>query len=328
MKQYDDLDFVKYLAGEASPQEAMELENWIAQSDANRQAFDEAARTWSGVSGRKVYPSVSLEETWQQITDNAMHRKNRARRRTIGYISLLAAACLLAIVTVFYMKKDHIKKDTIGAVQYVTRETGEKIVRDSLPDGSVVILGQAATIRYPLHFEGNDRPVILSKEGWFDVVADPAKPFIVSIGALQIKVIGTTFNVLETNSQVEVSVTSGVVRIGDGHDSLTVRTGQKGIYHAVSRQFELQSGFDPNTIGYATRIFSFTDNSLQEITVLLAKAYNIRFVLNDPRLGQCRMSSSFENKPLDYVLEVIAATLGLEYQLKNDTVYLNGSGCN
>ena len=183
-------------------------------------------------------------------------------------------------------------------------------------------------MRYPSRFEGNARTLTLSKEAWFDVVADPAKPFIIEIGPLQIKVIGTTFNVLETNNRIEVSVTSGVVRIGDGRDSLTVRAGQKGIYHTGNRQFELQAKFDPNTIGYATRVFSFTDNSLREITALLAKAYNIRFVLNDPRLGQCRMSSSFENKPLDYVLDVIAATLGLEYQLKNDTVYLNGSGCN
>lgn len=328
MKQYDYLDFVKYLAGEANPQEALELENWIAESAGNRQAFDEAATTWSGLSGREAYQPAAPDEIWQQITAKAVPRKNKIRRRTITYMSLLAAASLLVFVIIFYFKKDDAKKDTTNTVQYVTRKGEHKTIRDSLPDGSVIILGQAATIRYPLHFEGNSRTVMLTKEAWFDVAHDPAKPFIITIGPLQIKVIGTTFNVLETNNRVEVSVNSGIVRIYDGQDSLTILAGQKGIYHTGSRQLELQPAFDLNTIGYATHFFTFTDNSLQEITGLLAKAYNIRFVLNDPGLGHCRMSSSFENKPLDYILKVIAATLGLEYQLKNDTVYLSGSACN
>ena len=330
MKQYDYPDFVKYLAGEASPEEALELENWIAQSPGNRQAFEEAALTWSGLSDREVYQPAAPDEIWQQITTKAKPRANKIRRRTIAYISMLAAACLLAFAITFYLKEEDegTKKDTGDPVQYVTRKSEQKIIRDSLPDGSVIVLGQAATIRYPLRFEGNTRTVTLTKEAWFDVVHDPAKPFLVTVGQLQIKVIGTTFNVLETNNRVEVSVNSGIVRIYDGKDSLTIRSGQKGVYHTGNRQFELQPAFDPNTIGYATHFFTFTDNSLQEITGLLAKAYNIRFVYNDPGLGHCRMSSSFENKPHDYILQVIAVTLGLEYQLKNDTVYLNGSACN
>lgn len=64
-----------------------------------------------------------------------------------------------------------------------------------LSDGSVITLNSETTLKYPLVFSGPTREVFLNGEAFFDVAKDHNHPFIVHAGKMNIKVLGTAFNV-------------------------------------------------------------------------------------------------------------------------------------
>jgi hypothetical protein len=51
-------------------------------------------------------------------------------------------------------------------------------------------------------------------------------------------------------------------------------------------------------------------------------------VFENAQLRDCRMSSEFEDKPLDYVLDIVSTTLNVQIQVKNKVAYISGEGCN
>jgi len=78
--------------------------------------------------------------------------------------------------------------------------------RITLPDGSTVWLNAGSRLLYPSVF-GEERKVSLTGEGYFDVAKNPEKPFIVSTGSIDIKALGTEFNVYNYSKAEYISTT-------------------------------------------------------------------------------------------------------------------------
>src|SRR5690606_40088 len=64
-----------------------------------------------------------------------------------------------------------------------------------LPDGSKVMLNSASTIQVSKNFNETTRELTLSGEAFFDVASNPEKPFIIHTASMDVKVLGTIFNV-------------------------------------------------------------------------------------------------------------------------------------
>ena len=64
-----------------------------------------------------------------------------------------------------------------------------------LDDGTEIWLNSASELRYPAHFVGNERRVYLTGEAYFQVVRNEVAPFIVETRDMDVKVLGTSFNV-------------------------------------------------------------------------------------------------------------------------------------
>ena len=87
-----------------------------------------------------------------------------------------------------------------------------------LADGTKVWLNSASRLIYPQSFMGKERRVVLSGEAFFDVAHDAERPFIVETSRMNVKVLGTRFNVNDYDDNEEVSTTlvNGSVEIVSG----------------------------------------------------------------------------------------------------------------
>ncbi|MGF2414529.1 MAG: FecR family protein, partial [Ferruginibacter sp.] len=200
-----------------------------------------------------------------------------------------------------------------------------------LPDGSTVWLNAGSKLNYEKINETGVREVYLTGEAFFDVVKNPKRPFIIHTSSIDIKVLGTSFNVKnnKVKGTIETQVTTGKVRMYNEKGEIFIVAGQTGIYNKSINSFSLEDSLSVNKIGYATRNFVFTDEKLTSIISYLEKAYSTKIVLDNPLLGNCKMTSSFENRSIDYVLEVITTTLNLTHRIKNGVIHLGGNheGC-
>ena len=86
----------------------------------------------------------------------------------------------------------------------------------NLPDGSSGWLNSGSSLKFPLRFANNERKVILKGEGYFNVISNPKKSFVVSTKFYQVRALGTSFNVLaysDLESFEEVTLENGIVQI-------------------------------------------------------------------------------------------------------------------
>ena len=202
-----------------------------------------------------------------------------------------------------------------------------------LPDGSTVALNANSKLRFPKEFRSDIREVTIEGEAFFDVKPNPEKPFVINAGNAQVKVLGTSFSVsaYPGNETVEVIVATGKVsvvnRITEQQTEigeLLLVPGEKGTLFALSQKLEKSVNTDPNYLSWKTHDLIFDEVPLGEVIRCLEKTYHIRIDLAEPGLNDLLYEGHFDQKPADFVLDVIR--LNFNPELTGGTEHFTLSG--
>jgi transmembrane sensor len=145
-----------------------------------------------------------------------------------------------------------------------------------LPDGTMVWLNSASSISYPVAFTGADRRVTLTGEAYFEVTKNKHLPFIVHTGKMDVKVLGTHFNVAAYSDEATVKTTllEGSVSLFNGKSSAMLVPGQQGV---VDADLNIVTGAANvnQAIAWKTGYFLFRDNDIREIMNQLSRWYDV-----------------------------------------------------
>ena len=203
------------------------------------------------------------------------------------------------------------------------------ISRIKLADGSVVTLNHDTEINYPEKFSSDVREVDIKGEAFFEVQPDPSRPFIIHAGDATIKVLGTSFNVnaYPDNEQVEVVVETGKVQVSKskavmkGQDKVILDPGDKGLFLNAGGKLLKSRNDNPNFLSWKTRNFIFNKVALNEVIRQLNHVYRVQIRTEDPELDHLLLTARFEDRSLDFILQVIALTHHLNIK-KGDEYYV------
>ncbi|PSL36158.1 FecR family protein [Chitinophaga ginsengisoli] len=320
---------IKYLAGEASPEEAITIDEWVEQTPDNNRLLQQYLQVWSHAGKEGAYNAPDLQRELKRLNISASlpaedHKTPVLRalfiRRAVAaaFILVLGAALLVFL---------HPWKTT-KTPPMLALTSPHDILRDTLPDHSRVTLAPGGRLEHPAVFDGPDRTVQLQGEAFFSINPDASKPFIVRTGTADIKVIGTAFNVKTSNDSVTIAVDNGAVLFFDNHDSVIVKGGMQSVYRVDTHRFSVTKMESSNDYAYATKTFHFEATRLESVVSALEKAYNVKIVLENKRLADCTITTSFTDMPIQYVMEVISASLSLQYRITGSTIYVQGNECN
>jgi len=175
-------------AGDWGPEQARQLEAWLAVSTARQGAFLRAEAAW-----------VSLDRMNWDAGASSPVRPQRSRRWLIGGAAMAVAASGAAAL--FWLPQGQ----SFVAPEREIRSMG-------LPDGSAVTLNAASALRADV--TGAERRIRLKQgEAYFQVYHDPARPFVVAAGTLRVRAVGTAFSVVSEGAAGRVFVTEGVVEV-------------------------------------------------------------------------------------------------------------------
>jgi ferric-dicitrate binding protein FerR (iron transport regulator) len=320
---------IKYLAGEASPEEALAIDEWIEQTPDNNRLLQQYLQLWSHASKDGDYLKPDLQRELGRLNIDTQHPAKRGKtillKRTLFLRVAVAAVVLLTLGTALFVFLRPQEKAKINLIA-ISRPDG--LLHDTLADHSSVVLTAGSRLEYPPSFDDADRMVQLQGEGYFSVAPDAAKPFIVHTGTLGVKVIGTAFNVNATIDSVTVQVDNGAVLFFDSNDSVIIKGGMQGVYYMDTHRFLVSNMESRNDYAYATKIFRFQDTRLESVIHALEKAYDVKIVLENEKLADCTITTAFIDMPLEYIMEVIAASLSIQYRMDRSTIYLQGNECN
>lgn len=198
---------------------------------------------------------------------------------------------------------------------------GSKVVAIVLADGTKVWLNAETTLRYPTAFAGNDRRVEISGEAYFEVAHNPQKPFYVSKGGIEIKVLGTHFNVntYDDGSPASVTLLEGSVKVtSEGKHSMLVPGQQAKMVGAAIRVFD---NVDMDEVmAWKNGKFQFGENtSIETIMNQVARWYNVEVEYRGA-VNQHFWGSVSRDVNVSQVLHKIESTGGVKFKIEGSKV--------
>ncbi|ODS72833.1 MAG: hypothetical protein ABS46_20685 [Cytophagaceae bacterium SCN 52-12] len=205
----------------------------------------------------------------------------------------------------------------------------------TLADGSEIVLNLHSKLRYPQKFRKDKREVFLEGEAFFSVTKDDRKPFIVRSGAIETRVLGTSFDIsARGENRYEVAVATGKVKVTDlttdGAGELAVLTpGQTLSYSAADGQAVVKEDTPGEVARWKDRTILFDNESMDKVLKVLGRRYGVKFTLENKKIGNCRVSMKIENESLQTVMEDIRviSNQSIGYQIKDKTIIVTGKGC-
>jgi len=200
-----------------------------------------------------------------------------------------------------------------------------------LSDGTAIHLNAGTTLKYPVKFlAGQERTVYLDGEAFFDVAKDKKRPFIVSANNLNVRVLGTHFNVSnyaedDNTDVVLVEGSVGLYTAGQQFDAVkntVLKPGFRGRFAKAESQI--------STKRVATKIYTawidgdliFRDMTFKNICRKLERHYNITIKIPNNKLAAERFNASFKNQPIEKVMSYFHELNGFGYTIKDDTVII------
>lgn len=160
-----------------------------------------------------------------------------------------------------------------------------------LSDGTRVWLNARSELTYPVAFGKRQRKVRLKGEAYFEVAKDTVKPFFVETGELQIKVLGTAFNITAYEDEVAVTttlVTGGVQLLSEIGDLNILQPSQQAIYSKDVKQTEIRQVKTDIYTQWREGRFVFRDEPLGNIMRILSRWYDVEYEFSRPELAKCR----------------------------------------
>ncbi|WP_164732286.1 FecR family protein [Flagellimonas oceanensis] len=198
-----------------------------------------------------------------------------------------------------------------------------------LSDGTKAYLNAGSSLKYPVRFlEGMDRRVFLNGEVFLEVQKDTAHPFIVNADQLNIKVLGTKFNVnaYPEDETADVVLVEGSVQLmghADKLNPLVLKPGFKGSFDKKNQDFDTQEVITDVYTSWMQGDLVFRNMTFQNILKKLERHYDVVIINNNKRLSSEKFNASFGNEPLIKVLENLKATYHIGFEIDKDhiTIY-------
>jgi ferric-dicitrate binding protein FerR (iron transport regulator) len=218
-------------------------------------------------------------------------------------------------------------KGSATAQQYNTlmNPRGSQVVNLLLADGTKVWLNAASSLTYFTANTGRVREVTITGEGYFEVVKNAARPFIVKKGATSVTVLGTHFNVnaYDDEENMKVTLLEGRVKVVNGQwpmvngKTAILKPGEQAVLKANS-PFTIDHSPDlQQVIAWKNGWFSFNDADVPALMRQLARWYDIKVEYEGNIPAQTFSGDINRSLTLNQVMKGVAKT-GIRYKFIND----------
>ena len=191
-----------------------------------------------------------------------------------------------------------------------------------LPDGSLVWLNAASSIRFPSKFNDHERRVEVKGEAWFQITKDASRPFKVVGGGQEIEVLGTSFNLNAYADEPIVSTTllEGRVKISLPNGTSTkLIPGQQAQLHKNNSLKVLNDVSTDEVIAWKNGLFQFKNATVESIMKQVARWYDIN-VIFESGASQLIDGSIPRNTQLSNVLRILELTGKVRFKVDGKTV--------
>jgi transmembrane sensor len=311
-----------YFLGNLTEEEKSVVETWKNLSQQNQEIFIQSEKV-----GKSLHLLSEMERYNSQKALQQVSRKINQRTNLRWWFIWQRVAAILVIpllVTAVWLSLSKSKTDII--VESPTWQTfstppGVKAMF-YLPDSTAVWLNSSSSISFPSYFAGNFRQVDAKGEVFFDVRKNTEKPFIVSMGRLHARVLGTRFNIINYNREdrKEIILQSGKIEICTGTceqpRSLSVlNPGELAHYNKSGNTINILTVDTDKYVAWIGGKLIFKDDPMEEVVRKLNRCFNVEIEIADPAILEYVYTATFQDESIDQILELLTLTAPIRYQV-------------
>ena len=272
---------------------------------------------------------VNVHDEWQRLSakieKGSQPQQQNEKRFSLPLLKYAAAILLgfaISSITLLWPKEE-LEQIAVGTYKLHT-DKGEKS-NIELPDGSKVWLNTCTTLEYSQGYGMTNRDIYLNGEAYFEVAKNKEIPFIVKTNGIDIKALGTAFNIsaYDDDTKLVTTLYSGQVSV---HPILTkedilLDPNQMAVYYKDRHRIEKIEFNEDKNIQWRDGIFSFEMIRLGEIVKMLERNYDIVFQYENQRIRELNFSGTFQsNESIVDIIKVITTNTSIDYQIKKDTI--------
>ncbi|HAZ02851.1 MAG: hypothetical protein A2W90_17060 [Bacteroidetes bacterium GWF2_42_66] len=347
---------IKYIEGTASYDEKQKVENWILSEARNIQYLEKVKKIWLSVDELKELASIDVNKDWNLVEKRMTERSGKIEIRSIFkskiiYLGRIAAVFLLGVVIsglFFYFGRENPNNKNISQARFEFNVPEGQKSDLVLPDGTKVMVNAGSKLSFPKEFSENNREVWMEGEAFFEVKKDASNPFIVHTSGINIKVLGTTFNVRAYSDEqlIETTLLEGKVLLNKDSDDKTenfveLNPSHKAIYlknkdakisAGLGREFQGPLKVDEiliseliNTEATTSWIqgkLIFENEFFDVITNRLEKYYGVTIRIEDESLKNIRYTGTLKKVSIDQALKALQLTTSFNYKMNNTEIIL------
>ena len=273
-------------------------------------------------------------------TDNKLKFKQADRRNFNQPTLLLADGEQISLNNeAFSINKSNIiiKKDSEDKLTYnyanksntATTETNRLIIPRGasyqlvLSDGTKIYLNSDSELTYPSLFNTDTREVTLRGEAYFEVTKDAKRPFIVKTEDVDVKVLGTCFNVMayESENTVEATLVSGSVCVTANKTERIITPNEQFSFNKEKQTIAVATVNTEEYTSWMSGKYIFKNTTLEEILTKLEHWHHINVNFENESLKEIRFSLAIEREtPLQQIINIINYTTEAELEIDNNSI--------
>jgi transmembrane sensor len=307
-----------YLQGNVSKEEIEAIDTWLSESEDNLAYFARLRNLWDSSLDLPVSSENALSIVMKQI-----NHENKAI--TFWHFWQKVAAVLLIplllSVAWFSIARQAENRRMETTYNTITAAFGSFSSLE-LPDGSKVWLNSGSRLKYPLRFSEHNRNVSLNGEAYFEVHSDANSPFVVNTPYFAVKATGTRFNVTSYKDNLTPSVTlvEGKVSVREvskdsKNDTLVIlHPGQRMEYDTLLCKAIVQTVDTYKYVAWKDGKLVFRNDLLSEVARRISLQYNVDVRVIGDKINKNRYRATFENQPLNEVLELLKMSAPIDYK--------------
>lgn len=309
---------------EAVDGENEELEQWLNESEHNVNEFERYRKIcqagYSLGAALKYNSTDAFKKVDAQIQRQA---KQKRRIRRITLYSTGAAAILLLMFTVKVVFWTSANNYGMVAVRTQMGDRSEVI----LPDGTEVFLNAGSKLNYQLDKRDGLRAVSFSGEAFFQVAKSKAPFVITTPSGLQVKVLGTKFNLqaYAEEDNVETTLVEGSVKLSSSSsvESVTMSPGQIVSYSKSTGKLQLKEGLPEHELSWMENKLYMDNMSLGEVCLRLERWYDVYIDIKDEGLKQSiHYTGVLSEESITDVLDALCQLSPIQYSIKGNKVII------
>lgn len=300
----------RYLNGNANETESAIVEAWYKSYHADEELQINA------VDKARIKQAIS-----QKISAVTIRRKKLYRNN----YGIAASFLLISGWAVLYYRSH---SPTQSTEIYTTVHTKAGQIRQlTLPDSSVIWLNSLSRVRIPLAFNDSVRTVLLDEgEAFFEVKHNASKPFRVTTPALQVQVLGTSFDVsaYKNLKHTSVAVATGKVGVIASSKTLSMLTpGQQLMFNDQSKTYTQTTIDIRQSYSWKDGDTYLKQASFSELAVIIKNIYGIDLKAATPVVAKYQFTLRLQRRmPVDEALKVISTIHNTHFRKEGNKVIL------